>query len=899
MRKMLKYLSFILLFLFTFASVSSARAVDKTITFTESRYFSNNANITFYPVAGSTYKTAKLGNGTTVMAYCFNHQLEAPPINSKLTLRNLSANENKKINSFIYILNNGWNGKTWNRTEEDKNHTFTNDEKYYITQLTIWGLQGTDGGGVDLSTLTENNTRRKAIKNASIRFLRDAKANSSQSPVKMSISPTSSGLTLSSDKKYYVTSTFKVPGSGYSKYSVTLSGAPTGTQIYVPLNNVTKKSGDTINAGKDFYVRIPAANVTSNVSFTIKLKAAGSQQTLVIYEFKGNYQDIGVPVTENKTVTATATVSAKMVGALKVRKVYVNAAKQKLDLKNVVITVTNSSGAVVAKWNTKDQNPKTITNLPLGKYTIKEVSAPAGYVKSKDIQVTVQPNKTEEITLENTKTPNPIYISKQDATTGKELPGAKLVLKNSSGTKIEEWTSTTTPHVVSKQLTPGKYTLTETIAPEGYIKTTETVTFTVDNDGNVSGKVVMKNKPKSKISISKQDITTKTELPGAKLVLKNSNGSVVEEWTSGSTPHVISKALAAGTYTLTETIAPTGYQVSTETIKFTVDANGNVAAPVVMYNKPKDKTPVYISKQDATTGTELPGAHLVLKDSKGNVVEEWDSATTPHLVSKELSAGNYTLTETIAPKGYQLTTETVTFTVDSEGKVAKPVVMYNKPKENKPVYISKQDATTGSELAGAHLVLKDSLGTTIEEWTSTNSPHLVSKQLTPGKYTLTETIAPDGYIKTTETVSFTVNSDGGVDKPVVMKNKPATSVKISKQDITTSKELPGAKLTVKNAKGEIIDEWVSTTTPHYLPADLPAGKYTLIETKSPEGYGLSDEIVDFEVLDNGVPQTVVMTNSPIPVTADIPMPLIIAGIVAAVGFAGFSMVKFSKQGAEI
>ena len=69
---------------------------------------------------------------------------------------------------------------------------------------------------------------------------------------------------------------------------------------------------------------------------------------------------------------------------------------------------------------------------------------------------------------------NEVVISKQDATTGKELPGAELVLKDSSGSVVDKWTSKSTPHRVSN-LAPGKYTLTETIAPKGYIKTSETV----------------------------------------------------------------------------------------------------------------------------------------------------------------------------------------------------------------------------------------------------------------------------------------------------------------------------------------------------------------------------------------------------------------------------------------
>lgn len=95
-------------------------------------------------------------------------------------------------------------------------------------------------------------------------------------------------------------------------------------------------------------------------------------------------------------------------------------------------------------------------------------------------------------------------------------------------------------------------------------------------------------------------------------------------------------------------------------------------------------TRVEISKVDATTGEELPGATLVLKDSNGKVIDEWVSEDTPHKVKVKLSAGKYTLTETIAPEGYELSTETVEFTVEEDGSVKEPVVMKNE-KEIEPV----------------------------------------------------------------------------------------------------------------------------------------------------------------------------------------------------------------------
>lgn len=186
-------------------------------------------------------------------------------------------------------------------------------------------------------------------------------------------------------------------------------------------------------------------------------------------------------------------------------------------------------------------------------------------------------------------------------------------------------------------------------------------------------------------------------------------------------------------------------------------------------------TEVQISKVDATTGSELPGAKLTVKDSQGNVRDSWVSTDEVHII-KGLEPGKYTLTEEIAPEGYILSTEVVTFEVKADGTVTK-VVMENTPKENVPIYISKQDITTGEELAGAHLELKDENGQVIYAWVSDTTPHMIER-LDPGKYYLTEILAPEGYELSTETVEFVVKEDGTVDGDIIMYNKPETIVEV-------------------------------------------------------------------------------------------------------------------------
>lgn len=100
-----------------------------------------------------------------------------------------------------------------------------------------------------------------------------------------------------------------------------------------------------------------------------------------------------------------------------------------------------------------------------------------------------------------------------------------------------------------------------------------------------------------------------------------------------------------------------------------------------------------------------------------------------------------------------------------------------------------------------------------------------------------------------------------VEKDIVFK-LTTTKIKISKQDITTKKELAGAHLILRDSNNNIIDEWTSTTEAHYIDF-LPAGKYTLEETIAPKGYVLNKQKVEFELTADGEIKEVVMYNEQI------------------------------------
>lgn len=395
------------------------------------------------------------------------------------------------------------------------------------------------------------------------------------------------------------------------------------------------------------------------------------------------------------------------------------------------ITVTSSTGSYEVKLTSAPANSKVekdgnafVIKVPASSVSTLNTEVSFEVSNSKDIYVSYRYNPSDSkyqplaATYKETKTASAkgslsinntvsVPFLKIDAETGEAISGAKLELTDSTGKVIMAWTSTKEAVVVTG-LKEGKYTLTEKEAPAGYKIINATVKFSIDKNGKIldnNGKEVtvikITNERKTGgVEISKQDITNKEELPGATLVIKDSNNKVVAEWESTDKPHYIEK-LNPGTYTLTETIAPVGYVLSTETITFEVKDDGTITK-VVMYNTPKTGG-VQISKQDITNKKELPGATLVIKDVNGNIIDEWVSTDKPHYIEK-LTPGMYTLTETIAPDGYVLSDETITFTVEDDGTITK-VVMYNAPSSKDiPVEPTSSFKSMASTLIGTLII---------------------------------------------------------------------------------------------------------------------------------------------------------------------------------------------------
>lgn len=558
-----------------------------------------------------------------------------------------------------------------------------------------------------------------------------------------------------------------------------------------------------------------------------------------------------------------------------------------------------------------------ISNLPMGtgeaKYYFEEVKTLDGCVldetkhaftfKQKDFTTK---NYSKELNVENKTTH--FNFNKTDVTGDKEVEGAQLTITDEKGNVIDHWISTDMPHSIEGLVVGKTYTLSETVSAKDYVKASD-IRFTVKNSSELET-VTMKDK---QVSFTKTDVTGEKEVEGATITVKEKEtGKGIDEWTSTKESHFINGLEEGKIYVLSETVSPEEYVKSTE-IEFTVSKD-KVDQKVNM----KDKQ-VIISKS-MVGGDEVIGASMQILDEDGNIVDEWISEGKEHYASNLEEGHSYTLHEDLVPTGLNLANDTV-FAVTEEKenqkvemidtinevskvkedgtllKDAELTVVSAKTKQIVDKWISGQhifDLTDDmkSQLAengkaeGMYVDDEDSTFIysvsknkddfslmTVKDGVTTYSnidldgnetTHRIEGLVAGETYILRETKTPEGYA-TFEEQEFV--ADEAKDTLLKMTDED-TKVEVSKQDITTKKELPGAHLKVTDEEGNTVDEWVSKEESHII-KNLVAGKsYTLTETIAPAKYKIA-ESVNFKVEDTGAVQKVVMYDELLPEAAKV------------------------------
>ena len=473
-------------------------------------------------------------------------------------------------------------------------------------------------------------------------------------------------------------------------------------------------------------------------------------------------------------------------------------------------TVHANAGDVVAEITTDENGYAETDLLYLGKYEIKEVQAPYGYVRNSESQFVELTYAGQEIAVLDTVNASfvndyqSVEISLSKVMENDELFGignnneylsVRFGLFAAEDIQAADGTVIPADGLLSEvsldenmtakfdvQIPFGRYYVQEIATDEHYVLNGEKylVNFeymgqdirTVDIDCGQFVNLLKRGR------IEGHKVDDKSEpLENAVFGLftadcvKFSRDTAVMTAASDENGYFVFDEIPYGEYIIHEIETPTGYIFSDESYPVTVSEDGDVVE-ITAVNKP---ITIEISKV-SVYGEELIGAEMQLIDSEDNVVDEWVSDGTNHVVSK-LGAGEYVLKEIAAPDGYVIAAD-IKFSVDVYGNVTVENVDSKAVSDNgdplitmvddtTKVQISKQDITTGEELPGATLQIIDEDGNVVEEWVSTNEPHMIEGKLIASKeYTLKEIIAPEGYEIANE-IKFTVNEDGSVTEVVM------------------------------------------------------------------------------------------------------------------------------------
>ena len=554
-------------------------------------------------------------------------------------------------------------------------------------------------------------------------------------------------------------------------------------------------------------------------------------------------------------------------------------------------------------------------DLPLGRYYVKELQAPAGYVSSDEIlefDATYQGQDVKTIKLKSVKKnqPTTVEVTKADITTGTELDGASMSVLDKDGNVIDSWTSVKdSPHVI-KRLQVGKtYILREELAPYGYLRATD-VEFTISDTAEVQ-----KVKMEDEVPVARLLVNKKGEFLDSVSLLDNAKGMIEHlfNYVTGNLTDVTFNVYAAEAIRAADGVSADYYAADELVGSITTDGNGiaqmdnlplgryyivekETAHGYVLDNEPRyvdltyrdqdtplvtysadwqnarQRVQVEVLKKEKDSDKVLSGAIFGLYaaddivSSKGKVLLAKDTLIELKTTDEEGKIqfvadlpvdSRYYIKELAAPDGYVTDQEPQKFTFEYQGSgtsVAEYAFTFED--EQTTVELSKADLTDKKELPGASLKVTDEDGNTVDEWVSKEEAHIIKGLIVGKKYKMTETKPADGYV-TAESIEFTVENTKEVQKHQMLDD--VTKVEISKKDITDSSEVPGAKLIILDKDGKKVESWTSTDKPHMV-EKLPVGEYTLREEQAPDGYLIAKD-VKFTVKDTGKVQKVKMKDA--------------------------------------
>lgn len=493
-----------------------------------------------------------------------------------------------------------------------------------------------------------------------------------------------------------------------------------------------------------------------------------------------------------------------------------------------------------------DENGEILIPDLTGTVSVTEEVPPVGYVldeeNHKDVEI-VDAEEPTVVTFANEEMAQ-LEITKVDADTGETLAGATIRVALDDGSDSWDVYTNASGKATLTNMKSGTYTVTEIVAPEGYLLNEEPVLIKLEPGKTAA--VTLKDKAKPGIVIKKYDEDTGFPLENAEFSVAKKGGSIVYEGMTDKEGKIKVEGLEEGWYTITEIAPPKGYLIATESKD--VYLEGGKCVEVKFDNRLRPS--LQIMKIDVETGEPLAGAKFKVQKSEDKTVSEYVTDETGTIVIHDLDEAVYTVEEIEAPDGYTIDTDSHKDIALEWGKT-KTLVFSDTRKP--ALEIIKVDAKTEEPLANAKFKITKTEDDTVSEYMTDENGRITIQDLPEGIYTVEEITAPDGYILDTQHKEIELSA--GDSKQLIYENTRKPDLIITKTNVLTEKPVPNTtfKIEYEGENGGVVPLGTYKTDENgqIILEDVNPGWYIITETRPAQGMSLPSNPVTRKYLAPG------------------------------------------------
>lgn len=806
------------------------------------------------------YRQATLGGNT---AYCIDYGRGLPKEDTETGYATSLSWKYYMSGEALAVLVYGYPNNQDSRFNIKEN--YGEKAAYLVTQVAFWDVLRRNGEGnpkytIDIDSIVANSGYENEV-NAIKAVAKDLADFAIAHPYNVTpvanLDTTSYSIVEEGDKK--VAGPYKVVGvngtnvTNFTVKSVkaTLTNAPSSATI-VDKNRNAKSD---FEIGEEIYVIANKSDTSANFNLNVNvsgdfLKCSGYG---VNDSSRQNFATITTePINVNQYVNITWT---KDTGNIIIIKEDQNNNK----IADVTFEIRDSADQKVAEATTNSNGRIDLNNIAAGKYTIKEISAPSGYIlNSSSRSVTVASGQTVTETYENVKPSGVLQITKVDQN-GDPVKDASFAVRDSNGIVIG--TITTNAQGISRMedLEIGDYSFVETKVPDEYSIDRTVIKFSILNANDTVTKEITNEKIIEVVKTGKLKIIKKDQngspIEGVKFTIYDKNDNVVQSIYTDSNGIAQSNKLELGKYKFEEVSAPSYVEMTEGKVSFSLTEDNQVVEKEVTNTIKEKKGTIYINKFDQNNigieGVKFKIYKVVSEEETFIKELTTDSEGTAEIGN--LENGRYKIKEFVVPSGVTATVAEPEVIISDDNKVAtKNIKNYRKPDEPKygALKIIKKDED-GNYLKNVKFEIYNASNKKVGTIETNSSGEAINDHLETGTYYYKEVSNSNNRLRLNSELKEITVTENQITVENVINEYKTGGVKILKVD-QNQNPIAGVTFEIYDENKNKVDTLVTDSSGiTNTSKELRLGTYYYKEVSAPANIEMNPKMEKFTIENDG------------------------------------------------